>query len=149
MLTFLMIGIFCLRMLIFMWFKSISISPFPDSWTWALFKCLSFCQNTTRKSEERVEFLYFPPTLFSLFLQQPGRRSSVRFFKKSLPISCCVSSLEIKAFILDSVFVIQDNFAQLYEWAAKEFAGLTKGSNGLSCMAEILARAKTLSVIYD
>lgn len=56
----------------------------PDFWTWAPSKCLSFCQNTS-KSEERVEFLHFPPTLFSsLFLQQSGRRSSGRS-KKAYP----------------------------------------------------------------
>lgn len=64
----------------------------PDFWTCALSNRLSFCQNTTRKSEERVEFLDSPPTLFSsLFLQQSGRRSSDRF-KKAYPFpAVCLS----------------------------------------------------------
>lgn len=60
-----------------------------------------------------------------VFVQQPCRRSSVRF-QNVLPTSCCVPFLEIKACVLDSVCVIQDHLPQLYEWAAKEFGGLTK-----------------------
>lgn len=120
----------------------------PDLWTCTPCKCLSV--RNEQGGMKKESGFYIPPALLfsSVFVQQPWRRSSVRF-QKVLPTSCCVLFLEIKACVLDSVCVIQDNMLQLYEWAAKEFGGLTKGSHGLSFMAEILGRAKALSVIYD
>lgn len=118
----------------------------PDLWTCT--PCLSV-RNEQGRMKKGSGF-YIPPALLfsSAFVQQPCRRSSVRF-RKVRPTSCCVPILEIKACVLDSVCVIQDNMLQLYEWAAKEFGGMTKGSHGLSFMAEILGSEKALSVIYD